>query len=59
LEAIVVKQSLDEAIITMKKEINDSVPSILKILKREIRKNSNENDCVIIAGIGNTIGVGI
>ena len=57
LEAIIVKVSLDESITTMRKEIFDSLPNISKILKREIRKNTAEHDKVIIAGIGNTIGI--
>ena len=59
LEAIIVKQSLDESITTMRKEIFDSIPSIFKILKREIRKHTVENDKVIIAGIGNSVGIEI
>ncbi len=59
LEAIIVKASLDESITTMKKEIFDSLPAISKLIKREIRKHTVENDKVILAGIGNTIGIEI
>ncbi len=56
--AIVVKESDVEAITTMKKEIGDSVPSVMERLKRVIEEKTNESDIVVLVGVGNTLGVG-
>lgn len=55
--AIVIKQSLFEAISVIKKEIIDSVEEVHKRIKKIIVENTMENDAVIIVGVGNTIGV--
>ena len=59
LDALICRQSLEDAICTMKKPILDSVPIIIEKTKTLIRRNTEENQSIIIAGIGNTIGVGI
>ena len=59
VEAIICKVSMEESISTMKKKIIDSIPQILKLIRREVRINTQPDDKVIIAGIGNSIGVGI
>lgn len=59
VNAIVCRQSLEDAICTMKKSIVDSVPEIIDKVKQQIRKQTREGDKVILAGIGNTIGIGI
>ena len=57
LYAIVIKQSLLEAISAMKKEIVDSVEEVHRRIRRIINEYTSEGDSVIIAGIGNTIGI--
>jgi hypothetical protein len=59
MDALICRQSLEDAICTMKKSILDSVPIIIEKTKALIRRNTKENQSIIIAGIGNTIGVGI
>jgi len=59
MDALICRQSLEDAICTMKKPILDSVPLIIEKAKALIRRNTKENQSIIIAGIGNSIGVGI
>ncbi len=56
LYAIIIKQSIAEAISTMKKEIVDSTSEVIRRIDR-ILNNEMEEGSVVIAGIGNTIGV--
>jgi len=55
--AIVIKQSIQEAITTMKKEIVDAAEPVIELIKRLIRERSKEGDLVLVAGIGNTTGI--
>ena len=59
IDAIICRQSLQDAITTMKNPIAKSVPKIVDIVKDMIRKRVKEGETVIVAGIGNTIGIGI
>jgi len=56
--AVIVKQSIKDAIAPMKKEIYTGVDKALERVKRIIKENTKEGSSVLIAGIGNTIGVG-
>lgn len=55
--AIVIKQSIQEAVTTMKKEIADAVEPVIERIKRLILERTKEGELVIIAGIGNTAGI--
>lgn len=55
--AIVIKQSIQEAVTTMKKEIAEAVEPTLERIKRLILERTKEGELVIIAGIGNTAGI--
>ena len=55
--AIVIKQTLVEAISIMTKDIAESVDSVHDIINRIIDERTKPNDKVIIVGVGNTIGV--
>lgn len=55
--AIVVKQSIQEAVTTMKKEIAEAVEPVLEKVKQLIVERTKEGELVIIAGIGNTAGI--
>jgi hypothetical protein len=59
MDALICRQSLEDAICTMKKPISDSIPLIIEKTKAIIRRNTEENQAIVIAGIGNSIGVGI
>ena len=59
IDALICKQSLEDAITTMKRTITQSVPGIVEKIKMAIRKRTEKGTKVIVAGIGNTIGIGI
>jgi hypothetical protein len=42
----------------MRKEVFDAADSVIDSVKRLIRERTNEGDIVLVAGIGNTIGIG-
>jgi hypothetical protein len=58
LNAIIVKQDLGDAVSPMRKEIFDAADPVITRIKRLILERTKEGDNVIIAGIGNTIGIG-
>ena len=55
--AIVVKQSIQEAVTTMKKEIAEAAEPVIERIKRLIVERTKEGELIIIAGIGNTAGI--
>jgi hypothetical protein len=57
LYAILVKQSILEAITVMRKEIAEAAEKVTQVLNRVIEEKTKEGDEVIVAGIGNTLGV--
>ena len=59
IDALICKQSLEDAITTMKRPITKSVPQIAEKIKMAIRKRTEKGTKIIVAGIGNTIGIGI
>jgi hypothetical protein len=56
--AVIVKESILEAITPMKKEILDAGEKVIERIKNLVVERSKPGDTVIVAGIGNTIGVG-
>ena len=59
IDALICKQSLEDAITTMKRSITQSVPHIVEKIKMAIRKRTERGTKVIVAGIGNTLGIGV
>ncbi|MHA1575886.1 MAG: DUF1512 family protein [Candidatus Thorarchaeota archaeon] len=59
IEAIVVKEDEATAVGVMEKRILDSVPEVIERIKLSIRKRTKPGDKIILAGIGNTIGIGL
>ncbi|MDG6909223.1 MAG: DUF1512 domain-containing protein [Nitrososphaerota archaeon] len=57
LYAILVKQSILEAITVMRKEIAEAADKVVTVLNRVIEEKTKEGDEVVVAGIGNTLGV--
>ena len=57
LYAILVKQSILEAITVMRKEIAEASEKVTLVLNRLIEEKTKEGDEVLVAGIGNTLGV--
>jgi hypothetical protein len=58
LYAIAIFQSIAEAITPMRESISKATEQALEKVKEMIRKNVPERGVVIVAGIGNTVGIG-
>jgi hypothetical protein len=57
LYAIVIKQSIKEAITLMKKEIADSAEKVTSQIHEMIKDNTKPGQFVLVIGVGNTLGV--
>ena len=57
LDAIIIKESIEDALSPMKKTLVDAVPKVVEKLKEGILNHSEKGDTLIVAGIGNTIGI--
>jgi hypothetical protein len=55
--AVVVKQSLIDAISVMRKEIADASEKVIAVVQRIIEEKTKEGDTILIVGVGNTLGV--
>lgn len=58
VHAVVIKEDIGDAVSPLRKEVFDATEVALERVKRVIKEKTKEGDTVIIAGIGNTIGVG-
>lgn len=58
INAIIVKQDLGDAVSPMRKEIFEAAEPVIERIKRLILERTEKGDKIIIAGIGNTIGIG-
>lgn len=58
LNAILIKEDIGDVISTMRKEIIEGANAAISRIKRLILEKTKEGDTVIIAGIGNTMGIG-
>ena len=59
IDALICKQSLEDAITTMKRPITKSVAQLVEKIKTSIRKRTEKGTKIILAGIGNTTGIGV
>jgi len=59
IDALICKESLEDAITTMKRPITQSVVNFVDRIKASIRKRTEKGAKIIIAGIGNSIGIGV
>ncbi|MHA1938336.1 MAG: DUF1512 family protein [Candidatus Thorarchaeota archaeon] len=59
IEAIVIKEDEAAAVGVLDKRILDSVPEVIERIKTSILKRTKPGDKIILAGIGNTIGIGL
>ena len=55
--AIVIKQSIYEALTVMTKEIAEQASSVREEIYDMVQENTKENQTVMIVGVGNTLGV--
>ena len=58
INAVLIKEDIGDAVSTMRKEVFEAVNVAIERTKRLIHERTKEGDTVIIAGIGNTIGIG-
>lgn len=58
VHALIVKESIQEAIMPMKKEIAEAADNVIAKIKSLIQERTKEAETIIVAGIGNTIGIG-
>ncbi|MFQ6076466.1 MAG: DUF1512 family protein [Candidatus Bathyarchaeia archaeon] len=58
VNAVIIKESLKDAVAPMKKEIYEGVEVALARVKRLIHERTKEGSTVIVAGVGNTVGIG-
>jgi hypothetical protein len=58
INAVVIKEDIGDAVSPMRKEVFDATEVAVERVKRVVKEKTKEGDVLIIAGIGNTIGVG-
>jgi hypothetical protein len=58
VHAIIVKQSVRDAITVMRKEISDSFEKLYNAVSAVIEDKTLEGDSILVIGVGNTMGVG-
>ena len=57
-DAVLIKEDVGDAVSAMRKEIFEAADIAIKRIKRLILEKTKVGDNIIIAGIGNTIGIG-
>lgn len=55
--AIIIKESIQDAITPMKKEIVEAADGVIQRIKNLIQERTKEGELIIVAGIGNTVGI--
>jgi hypothetical protein len=58
INGVIIKEDIGDAISPMRKEISDSIDKAIERVKQVILERTKEGDKVIIAGVGNSIGIG-
>jgi hypothetical protein len=58
LYAVLIKEGEEDVMTTMKEEIAEGAAKAAEVVERIIEETTHEGDCVILAGIGNTLGIG-
>lgn len=56
--AVIVKQSVQDAITIMRKEIADSFDKVTDVVRSVIDERTSKGQSVLVIGVGNTLGVG-
>jgi len=57
IDALIVKESIENAITPMQKAIVDATANVINRIRQMLLERTNEGDTVLVAGIGNTIGI--
>jgi len=58
VNAVLIKEDIGDAVSVMRKEIFEAADAAIERIKRLLLERTKKGDSVIIAGIGNTIGIG-
>ncbi len=58
VNAVLIKEDVGDAVSTIRKKIIDATDAAIERVKRLILERTKVGDSVIIAGIGNTVGIG-
>jgi hypothetical protein len=58
VHAIIVKESVQDAITVMRKEISDSFENLYNVVPAIIEDKTLEGDSILVIGVGNTMGIG-
>jgi hypothetical protein len=58
INAVIIKEDIGDAVSPMRKEIFDAVDNAVERIKQVVLERTKEGDKIIIAGVGNTIGIG-
>jgi hypothetical protein len=58
INAVIIREDIGDAVSPLRKEIFDATDNVIERIKQVILEKTKEGDKVIIAGIGNTIGIG-
>jgi len=58
LHAVLIKEDIGDVVSVMRKEIVDGANNAIERIRRLVQEKTKEGDTIIIAGIGNTMGVG-
>ncbi|UCE29653.1 MAG: DUF1512 domain-containing protein [Candidatus Bathyarchaeota archaeon] len=58
INAIIIKEDIGDAVSPMRKEIFEAADAAIERIKRVILERTKKGESLIIAGIGNTIGIG-
>ncbi|MDH5438128.1 MAG: DUF1512 domain-containing protein [Candidatus Bathyarchaeota archaeon] len=55
---VLIKEDIGDAVSSLRREIFEAADAVIDRIKRLILERTKEGDAIIIAGIGNTIGIG-
>jgi len=58
INGVIIREDVGDAVSPMRKEIYDSADKAIERIRQLILEKTKEGDKVIIAGVGNTIGIG-
>jgi hypothetical protein len=58
INAVIIKEDIGDAVSPLRKEVFDSMDKVIERIKQVVLERTKEGDKLIIAGIGNTIGIG-
>jgi hypothetical protein len=58
INAVIIKEDIGDAVSPMRREIFEAADKAIERVKQVILEKTKEGDKVIIAGVGNTIGIG-